>query len=112
MKIDLQGRTKLAYFQDLYNEARSFSDEMYEKLDQHLKQYKGDKKIDGSETEATQVRNITYELVESQVTSYLPSPAVTAKMYSEKNERNAKSIETLLSNKRDELPFEKLNDID
>lgn len=112
MKIDLQGRTKLAYFQDLYNEARSFSDEMYEKLDQHLKQYKGDKKIDGSDTEATQVRNITYELVESQVTSYLPSPAVTAKMYSEKNERNAKSIETLLSNKRDELPFEKLNDID
>lgn len=112
MKIDLQGRTKLVYFQDLYNEARSFSDEMYEKLDQHLKQYKGDKKIDGSETEATQVRNITYELVESQVTSYLPSPAVTAKMYSEKNERNAKSIETLLSNKRDELPFEKLNDID
>ena len=112
MKIDLQGRTKLAYFQDLYNEARTFSDEMYEKLDQHLKQYKGDKKIDGSETEATQVRNITYELVESQVTSYLPSPAVTAKMYSEKNERNAKSIETLLSNKRDELPFEKLNDID
>ena len=73
MKIDLQGRTKLAYFQDLYNEARTFSDEMYEKLDQHLKQYKGDKKIDGSETEATQVRNITYELVESQVTSYLPS---------------------------------------
>ncbi len=112
MKIDLQGRTKLAYFQDLYNEARTFSDEMYEKLDQHLKQYKGDRKIDGSETEATQVRNITYELVESQVTSYLPSPAVTAKMYSEKNERNAKSIETLLSNKRDELPFEKLNDID
>jgi len=112
MKIDLQGRTKLAFFQDLYNEARTFSDEMYEKLDQHLKQYKGDKKIDGSDTEATQVRNITYELVESQVTSYLPSPAVTAKMYSEKNERNAKSIETLLSNKRDELPFEKLNDID
>lgn len=71
MKIDLQGRTKLAFFQDLYNEARTFSDEMYEKLDQHLKQYKGDKKIDGSDTEATQVRNITYELVEISTSSYV-----------------------------------------
>ena len=33
-------------------------------------------------------------------------------MWSEQNERNAKSIETLLRNKRNELPFEKLNDID
>lgn len=111
MKIEIDD-TKLTFFQELYHEARSFSDEMYEKLEQHYEQYKGSTKIDGSDVEATQVRNITYELVESQVTSYLPNPAVTPKMFSEKNERNAKSIEYLLRNKRNELPFEKLNDLD
>ena len=112
MRVEFEDTTKLAFFQNLYNEARSSSERIYEKLTQHLEQYKGSPKIDGSDTDATQVRNITYELIESQVTSYIPNPAVNAKMYSEKNERNAKSIETLLRNKRDELPFEKLNDMD
>lgn len=112
MKIDVTDSNKLAFFQDLYNEARSYSDKLYEKLNQNIEQYKGSKKIDGSEVDAKQVRNITYELVESQVTSYLPTPAVSPKMYNDRNERNAKSIETLLRNKRNELPFEKLNDID
>lgn len=112
MKIDITDSNKLAFFQDLYNEARSYSDKLYEKLNQNIEQYKGSKKIDGSEVDAKQVRNITYELVESQVTSYLPTPAVSPKMYNDRNERNAKSIETLLRNKRNELPFEKLNDID
>lgn len=112
MRIEYQDSTKLAFFQELYSEAKSASDSLYEKLQQHLDQYKGSPKIDGSTEEAKQVRNITYELVESQVTSYLPNPSVSPKMWSEKNERNAKSAETLLRNKRDELPFEKLNDID
>lgn len=112
MKIDVTDSNKLAFFQDLYNEARSYSDKLYEKLNQNIEQYKGSKKIDDSEVDAKQVRNITYELVESQVTSYLPTPAVSPKMYNDRNERNAKSIETLLRNKRNELPFEKLNDID
>lgn len=112
MKIDLKGNTKLDFFKDLYEDARAHSDVIYEKLKQHYEQYKGSTKIDGSDVEATQVRNITYELVESQITSYLPNPSVSPKMWSEQNERNAKSIETLLRNKRNELPFEKLNDID
>ncbi len=112
MRIECQDSTKLAFFQELYDEAKAASDEIYDKLDQHLEQYKGSPKLDNSDVEARQVRNITYELVESQVTSYLPTPAVTPKIWSERNERNAKSIETLLKNKRDELPFERLNDID
>lgn len=112
MRIEYQGNDKLAFFQELFSEAKAASDTLYEKLEQHLQQYKGSPKIDGSDVEAKQVRNITYELVESQVTSYLPNPAVSPKMWSEKNERNAKSAETLLRNKRDELPFEKLNDMD
>ena len=112
MKIDLNGNTKLSFFKDLYEDARANSDVLYEKLRQHLDQYKGSRQIDGSDVEASQVRNVTYELVESQVTSYLPNPSISPKMWSERNERNAKSIETLLKNKRNELPFEKLNDID
>lgn len=112
MRIDYQGKDKLSFFQELYEEARVASETQYEKLTQHLEQYKGSKKLDGSQVEATQVRNITYELIESQVTSYIPTPQVSPKMQSERNERNAKSIETLLRNKRDELPFEKLNDMD
>jgi len=112
MKIEIENSSKLAFFQNLYREARSFAEEKYEKLEQHIEQYKGSRKIDNSDEEAKQVRNITYELVESQVTSYLPNPSVTPKMFSDRNERNAKNIETLLRNKRNELPFEKQNDID
>jgi hypothetical protein len=112
MRIEYQDSTKLVFFQELYSEAKAASEELYEKLEEHIQQYKGSPKIDGSEEVAKQVRNITYELVESQVTNYLPNPSVSPKMWSEKNERNAKSAETLLRNKRDELPFEKLNDID
>ena len=112
MKIELEDQSKLTFFQSLYTEARSAAEEQYADLEKHLAQYKGSRVIDDSDVEAKTVRNITYELVESQVTSYLPTPAVTPKMWSDKNERNAKSIETLLRNKRDELPFEKLNDMD
>ena len=112
MRIDLNGEKKISFFQDLYREARASSESLYENMKKYLAQYKGSKEIDGSHQSARQVRNVTYELVESQVTSYIPTPSVSPKMWSEKNERNAKSIETLLKNKRDELPFEKHNDID
>lgn len=112
MIIDLAGGTKLSFFQDLYEEAKAALDEQITKLDRHAEQYKGSPKIDGSNEEATHVWNITYELIESQVTTYIPSPKVSPDMQSERNERNAKSIETLLRNKRDRLPFEKMNDLD
>lgn len=112
MIIEYHDSSKLAFFQDLYREARSAAEEIYTKMERHLEQYKGSDEIDGSSEKAKLVRNITYELVESQVTSYLPNPSVSAKMWSERNERNAKSIETLLRNKRDEISFEKQNDID
>lgn len=113
MKIEFEDEaTRLEFFKELYEEARTASDELFEKLERHIEQYKGSPKIDNSDVDAAQVRNITYELVESQVTSYLPTPYVSPKSWSEKTERNAKNIETLLRNKRDELPFEKLNDID
>ena len=112
MRIELNGGTKLSFFQDLYQEARSSLEALFAKLAQHAEQYKGSPKIDGSDVEASHVWNITYELIESQVTTYTPNPCTPPKMQSERNERNAKSVETLLRNKRDELAFEKMNDMD
>ncbi len=107
---------KLTFFQSLYDEAKAEAESAYEDFDKYYAQYKGDRGIDSINGEltanATQVRNITYELIESQISGYIPTPSVTPKMYSEVNERCAKSIETLLKNKRNELPFEKLNDMD
>lgn len=112
MKIEKRDGKKLSFFRDLYCEARAACEEYYAALDKFFRQYKGTKDIENSEKQAEMVRNITYELVESQVTSYIPNPSVAPKIWSEKNERNAKSIETLLKNKRNELPFERYNDID
>ena len=59
MRIELENTTKLDFFKSLYEEARSHAESLYEKLTQHLEQYKGSKKIDGSDVEAKTVRNIT-----------------------------------------------------
>ena len=112
MKIELEGGTKLSFFQDLYREARSFADGEYEKMARHYEQYKGSDEIDGSDERAKVVRNVTYELIESQITGYIPNPKVDAMSFSDRNSYLAKSVETLLSNKRDALPFEAMNDID
>jgi hypothetical protein len=112
MRITPTEGGKIEFFKALYEKARMSAEEVYENMTRNMEQYKGSKDIDESSVRAKHVRNITYELVESQVTSYIPSPTVTPKMWSEKNERNAKSIETMLCNKRNDLPFEKLNDMD
>lgn len=103
---------KLDFFKELFSDAKSEMDGLIADFEKYRKQYRGDLEIDGSDTPATTGRNITYELIESQFSSYLPTTAVTPEIYSERNERNAKSVETLLKNKRNRLPFEKMNDID
>ena len=110
MQIDKEH--KLDFFKDLYANAKGEMDGLTEDFAKWDKQYKGSLEIDGSDTPATTGRNITYELIESQFSSYLPTTAVTPEIYSERNDRNAKSVERLLRNKRNRLPFEKMNDID
>ena len=113
MRIDAGSKyDRLVFFQDLYEEAKNVMSKHYDKLKQHLEQYKGSDEIDGSDERASVVRNITYELVESQISSYIPNPSVTPRMASDRNTWLAKSIETLCKNKRDELPFEMMNDMD
>lgn len=110
MRIDSEH--KLSFFQNLYEDAKGKLGDLIDDLIKWKEQYGGDLKIDGSNTEATVCRNITYELLESQLSSYIPPASVSPEVWSERNERNAKSIEKLLSNIRNKLPFEKMNDID
>lgn len=110
MRVDKDN--KLQFFKDLFENAKGQQSALRDDFDKWSKQYKGDLTIDGSDEPALTGRNITYELIESQFSSYLPSTAVMPEVYSERNDRNAKSIERLLKNKRNQLPFEKMNDID
>lgn len=106
---------KVTFFRELYETARAAMEEEYANMEKWLDQYRGSKEIDcdyGPAMNASYVRNITYELIESQVSSYIPTPSVSPQIWSEKNERNAKSVETMLKNARDRLPFEEQNDID
>lgn len=112
MFIDLEGGDKLSFFKNLYRDARSNLEECFSKLEQHYEQYKGSPRIDGSDVDAKVVRNITYELIESQIAGYIPNASVAPQMISEKNIRNAKSIERLMANVADKAMLVKLNDMD
>lgn len=103
---------RLAFFSDLYSFAESSAKTELEALDRCMRQYKGTSEIDGSEENALTVRNITYEIIESQVSSDIPMPKADAASYSERRGRCAESIERLCRSIRDRLPFEELNDID
>lgn len=103
---------KVVFFQALYDDARARTSIIDDKLARHIKQYKGDTEIDGSRDSASTVRNITYELIESQVSTSVPLTSVFPQVPSERATLCAKSVETFLRNKRQELPFKRLNDID
>ena len=104
--------SRLAYFSSLYENAKNAYAEQLDTLDRHMRQYKGDTAIDGSHEPASAIRNITYEIVESQVSSDIPSPKTDPLSYSERRGRAAQSIERLCRALRDSLPFEELNDLD
>ena len=113
-------KDRLAFFKDLYQRARASQDSAFEELDKHFNQYKGDPSIDpvpGTDPSdeiamATVVRNITYELIESQITTYIPTPKCDPASYSERSVRCALSTEQYLRTLRNQLPFEEMNDQD
>ena len=57
---------------------------------------------------AVHIRNVVAENIESQVSSVIPQPRVTA--FRQEDEWRAKLLEDLLRNELDRLPFEELND--
>lgn len=117
MKIPGKGK-RLEFFKELYDDARAALSEEFETLERHYKQYRGDPEIDPKPGEAvtpepaTVVRNITYELIESQVTTYVPTPKCEAVARSDRSVYCAMSAERLLRSLRNRLPCEELNDLD
>ncbi len=69
----------------------------------------GDHKPDGRLKKTSHVRNIVFELVESQVSSSIPMPKVTPRRKAD--ERLADIIEHWLRNELDRLPMEAVNDL-
>ena len=112
MITESSSKLRLDFFKELYETALAARSEELSRLDKYMEQYRGSLEIDGSGESATTVRNITYEIVESQVSSNIPHPKVDAACYSERRSRNSLAIERLLYSVRDKLPYEEMNDID
>ena len=108
----LNRKEKLEYFCDLYEKAKHAYADTLDKLQMHMRQYQGSREIDGGREEALTVRNITYEIIESQISTEIPQPRAVAECYSEDRERCAEAIEVLCRSLRDKLPFEEMNDLD
>lgn len=112
MNQENQAGARLARFRALYENAKEHFSETDALLRRHMRQYRGSEELDGSAEKASTVRNITYEIIESQVSSDIPPSKTEPSCYSEKKDRNAKAIERLCTSVRDLLPFEEMNDID
>ena len=97
---------------ELYTAANLAAEDNRERLARHMDQYLGSDEIDGSSERAAVVRNITYELIESEINADIPQPKVDTSCYSTQREQNARAIERLSSALRSRLPFEELNDRD
>lgn len=107
-----QTKARLEKFKELYQSALISVEGSRERFNQHMEQYLGSDKIDGSTERALVVRNITYELIESEINADIPMPKVDTSCYSPEREKNARAIERLSSALRSRLPFEELNDRD
>ena len=103
---------RLRFFRELYESARNANRESDAAFAKSMRQYRGTTELEGTEKNALTVRNVTYEIVESQISSEIPQPKVDPAAYSEKRERCAVAIERLCRAMRDRLPFEALNDLD
>lgn len=110
-----QDRTKLDMWQKRFDEAKEDAAGEIVKMQRRKLLYGGDKHIatpagTDATKQASSVRNIVFELIESQVDSNIPTPKVTAR--DAQNEELAQEIEDMLRSEIDRLPFERLNDED
>ena len=110
-----QDRSKLDLWQRRFDEAKEDASGEIAKMQRRKQLYGGDKHIatpagTDAAKQASSVRNIVFELIESQVDSNIPTPKVTAR--DAQNEALAQEIEDMLRSEIDRLPFERLNDED
>ena len=105
-------KERLEFFRALYENAKEAYTDTLDEFDKNIEQYSGSLEIDGGKEKAITTRNITYEIIESQISSDIPQPKADASSYSEERERAAHAIESLCRSLRDKLPFEEMNDLD
>ena len=76
MKIETTNKKdRLEFFKSLYESAKNSYSDILLGFERSMSQYRGSHEIDGSRESATTVRNITYEIIESQVSSDIPHPS-------------------------------------
>lgn len=114
--IKTDKNTKLQEYKDKYQKALTAYGGNRDKFTRRWEQYKGTKKIEGKDgkiaKDADIVWNFTYELIESQIDSFIPPPKVKPKKISDITLNNASIIEDMCRNEIDRLPMEYLNDED
>ena len=111
-EITKETKARLQKFKELYSAALIAAEGYRERLCRNMDQYLGSDEIDGSSERASVVRNITYEIIESEINADIPVPKVDTSCYSTLRDRNARAIERLSSALRSRLPFQELNDRD
>lgn len=107
----------LKKWQGKYEEAKSKYSTALEEMETNEKYYEGDRFVRGNpnktygkaQKQAINVRNICYELIESQVDTSIPMPKVTA--VHEEDSEQAKKIEQFLENEVRILGFKSMNDL-
>ena len=110
----------LDYWKDWASRNEAALGNQDEKMDRREKLYRGeirelrplterDTARNGERKVAAHVRNIVAENIESEVSSTIPQPKVTARRQSD--EGRAKILEDMLRNELDRLPMETLNDL-
>jgi hypothetical protein len=114
MNKDLKERGELKKWQDKYAIARSKFAAELDQMSDRDNIYLGRRDIDANPNNNTtvtkktpSVRNISFELIESQVESDIPQPKVTAR---EDRPDQAKIVEDVLRGEIARLPFEAQND--
>lgn len=102
----------LERWQRLYESALSAHCGLFDSLNRNMEQYLGSDEIDGSTERAGAVRNITYEVIESEISADIPGPKTDPLSFSEIHEENARLIERLCDSVKCSLALERENDLD
>ena len=115
LKKKLNDKQKLAKWQERFAQAKSEYQPELDEMNKRDRYYHGSKDIYSpsgglADKKASNIRNIIFEMIESQVESTFPTPKVTP--YRQADEDLAKKVEDMLRNEMDRLPAERLNDTD
>lgn len=108
MKKDDKQTKDLEKWQGKLSSAKAAYSDTLEKMRKREAMYYGSHEIQGAKKNATNVRNIIYELIESQVDSSYPMPKVTA-IHAEDRDL-ARKAENMLRNQARRMRFIELND--